>query len=169
VEDLLTIIIALAVGLYSILAGRKKPPTTSSPQPSPVEYESYDTDQEYLEEAPSPKANQPVTSEPSMMDVLGKILTGDMSDFESKPKPFPSQQETEYVDPLAAPRLRQSQQAHQRKLRIAEEERLEDIANLPQGTPLRDNLRDPYALKRAIILKEVLDRPKSLRRSTRIR
>jgi len=168
VEDILTIIIALAVGLYSILAGRKKQPTTSPRQPVPEEYEGYESDEEFEQERSIPQSSQP-TTEPSMMDALGKILTGDMSDFGNKPKPVPSQYENEYVDPLAAPRLRQSQQAKERKLRIAEEERLEDIANLPQATPLRDNLRDPYALKRAIILKEVLDRPKSLRRSARIR
>jgi hypothetical protein len=169
VEDILTIAIALAVGLYSILAGRKKPPATTRPQPSPEEYESYEDLNEYEEERTLPQPAQSSSTEPSVMDVLGKILTGDLDGLATKPKPVPSPIDQEYKDPFGASRRSQNQRAHERKLKIAEEERVERLESMPAETPIRDNLREPQALKQAIILKEVLDRPKSLRRTARIR
>lgn len=167
-EDILTIIIAISVGLYSILAGRKKPPTTTRPQPSPEEYENYEIAEESEEEKPLPSTARTPSEEPSMMDVLGRILTGDLEGLSTKPKSVPTQIDYEYTDPLGDSRRSQKIKASERKLKIAEEERIELLENKPLPTPIRDNLREPKALKQAIILKEVLDRPKALRRGTRV-
>lgn len=167
-EDLLTIIIAAAVGLYSILAGRKKPPTTSSPQPSPVEDDSYDMVEEYLEETPSPQVNEPVNSEPSVMDVLGKILTGDFGGLTTQKPSTSSPLDTEYHDPMEKRRRAQIAKERTRKAERSEQERFEQTTNVDVPTPISDSLRDPSSLKKAIILREVLDRPKALRRSTRV-
>jgi hypothetical protein len=99
--------------------------------------------------------------------VLGRILTGDLSDLVGQPKPKPQAAESEYVDPMIAGRKRQTQRNEELKeRRYLEELKFAKVEKPPSATS--KTLHDPALLRQAIIISEVLDRPISKRRRTKV-
>lgn len=176
-EDLITLIIAIVVGLLSLFSGRKR--TTPTPQqrpqttPQDTEYEwvtaeeaHSDWDQPTPQERPSRQENrqqQPQENkELSPMDVIGKILTGDIEDLLQTKKPSVPRVENEYIDPVKSHPAKPLQSHFEADL-----SKQATTAGLdrdePVGSSLYPELSDPAALRQAIVVREILDRPISKR------
>jgi hypothetical protein len=171
-EDLITLIIAIVVGLLSLFSGRKR--TTPTPQqrpqttPQDTEYEwetaeeaRSDWEQPTPKERPNRQENRLENKELSPMDVIGKILTGDIEDLLQTKKPSVPRVENEYIDPVkshpAKPlqshfEVEKSKQAPGATINLEE-----------PGRSLYPDLSDPAALRQAIVVREILDRPISKR------
>lgn len=190
-EDLITLVIAIAIGLASMLAGQKNKNknkskntrTGTSTDTGTNTGESWSSGSvgadvsysnggdsvpsELLERELSGSAETSGKStQPSALDILGRILSGDLSDLVGQPKPQPKAVDAEYVDPMTARRKRQVEQQAERK----RQNELEELRNKQQDvalSPIAASLRDPVALRQAIVVNEVLNKPLALRRQKR--
>ncbi len=161
-EDLITIIIAALVGIFSLLGSRKK---QAPPKLPPSVDDMVITDEQGRPirtgyESGTPPASSPrqAPASESTFDVLGRILRGDFSGFEPQRPRIPAD---EYSDPAAS----------RRKAREAEMKKLPEIVVRPKAvatpSPMRPALRDRQALREAIITHEILGPPKA--RQSRLR
>ena len=161
-EDLVTIVIAIAIGLFSLLAGQKnknKKPAPKSESDDHGYIPAEVLERELAVETTSSAKNNP----PSALDILGRILSGDLSDLVGQTKPQPQVVDSEYVDPMAAKRRKQAKKDADKKERWD----IEDLISkkkVKAPTPTALALSKPGALKQAIIVSEVLDKPLALRR-----
>lgn len=190
-EDLITLVIAIAIGLASMLAGQKNKNkskntrTGTSTDTGTNTGESWSSGSvgadvsysnsgdsvpsELLERELSGSAETSGKStQPSALDILGRILSGDLSDLVGQPKPQPKAVDAEYVDPMASRRRRQTEQVAERR-RVSELEELNRRKAAEDVTlsPIVSSLRDPAALRQAIVVNEVLNKPVALRRQKR--
>lgn len=186
-EDLITLVIAIAIGLASMLAGQKNKNKSknksndkskssdgwsTSTGAADVTY-SGDGDSvpsELLERELSgvSESSGKSAQQPSTLDILGRILSGDLSDLIGQPKPQPKAVDAEYFDPMASRRRRQTEQVAERR-RVSELEELNRRKAAEDVTlsPIVSSLRDPAALRQAIVVNEVLNKPVALRRPKR--
>lgn len=164
-EDLITLVIAIAIGLASLIAGQKNKQKKTTPSRNSDDANSIPA--EVLERELSGVSEASSTpKQPSTLDILGRILSGDLSDLIGQPKPEPQVVEREYSDPLVARRRRQAEQEAERK-RKHELEELQLKSKPAELSATASSLRNPEALRQAIIVNEILNKPKSLRRQRR--
>lgn len=163
-EDLITIVIAIAIGLASMLAGQKN----KKKVPKPSNSESDGIPSEVLErELSGASETSAKTAQPSTLDILGRILSGDLSDLIGQPKPPPQVVDSEYVDPMTARRRRQAKEEAERKQQ-QELIALRSKKKVEPMSPIAASLQDPASIRQAIVVNEVLNKPLSLRRHRRV-
>lgn len=164
-EDLITLVIAIAIGLASLIAGQKNKNKKTAPRRDSDDADSIPTDVLERELSGVPESTSQ-TKQPSALDILGRILSGDLSDLMGQPKPEPQVVEREYSDPLAARRRRQAEQEAERKRKLELEEL--NLKSKPvELSATATSLRNPEALRQAIVVNEILNKPVSLRRQRR--
>ncbi len=165
-EDIITLVIAIAIGLASMLAGQRNKTKTKAPKQSTEELDHIPS--EVLErELDAQTTGSAKASQPSTLDILGRILSGDFSDLVGQPKPKPHVPDNEYVDPMLASRRRQAKRnADQKEQRQLEELKFAQQARKP--SPTSETLHNPATLRQAIIVSELLDKPVSLRRRKKV-
>jgi hypothetical protein len=165
-DDLLTIVIAIAIGLFSLLAGQRNKNKQNAPkkQGEELDYipaEVLERELDEVESAPSKN------TQPSALDVLGRILSGDLSDLVGQPKPQTHRADSEYVDPMMAKKRKQAKKDADKKERWDIEDLLM-VKKVKPPSPTALALRQPGALRQAIIVSELLDKPMALRRRKRV-
>lgn len=163
-ENLVTLAVAVAIGLFSLFAGQRNKNKTAPRQQN--EDVDYDPSEELEQELSTQTSSSTQNSQHSTLDVLGRILTGDLSDLVGQPKKRPSEVDHEYVDPMVARRRKQTQKEADSKERWDIEDLLSKKKVKPPS-PTALALRTPGALRQAIIISELLDKPVSKRRRNR--
>jgi len=165
-EDLITIVIAIAIGLFSLMAGQRNKNKKTAPkqQGDELDYIPAEVLERELSEESSSKSQ---SAQPTAFDILGRILSGDLSDLVGQPKPQQRVVDSEYVDPMIAKRRRQAKKDADTKERWDIEDLLTVKKAKPQ-TPTASALGKPGALRQAIIFNEVLDKPLALRRRNKV-
>lgn len=161
-EDLITIIIAALVGLFSLLGSRKKKtPAPSAPSPDEIVVtDEYGKPVAYESGTPPQVRPRPASSkEESPFDVLGRVLRGDFSDFEAETKRPKIPVDVEFSDPVAARR----KPAKTKKASAPEPIAVRRPA--PKRNASRPAFNDREALRNAVLMQEILGPPKARRRS----
>ncbi len=165
-EDLITLVIAIAIGLASMLAGQRNKNKKKTP-PQPSEELDYIPPEVLEKEMSVETTSAAKASQPSALDILGRILSGDLSDLTGQTKPKPQVLDSEYVDPMLAGRQRQSKRNAEQKER-RELEELKFTQQVKPPSPTSQALHNPATLRQAIIVSELLDKPVSMRRRKRV-
>jgi hypothetical protein len=170
-DDILTLIVII-IGILSLFTGKKRTTTPPQKRPQPTRQESEyvwetaeeaESDWEYA--TPQERPTRQENKELSPMDVIGKILTGDLDDLLQSQKPTPTRVESEYIDPVKSHPNKPLQSHFQS----------ETIQQTPGTSPSEDSessrlypeLSNPVALRQAIVVREILDRPLSKRNRRR--
>jgi len=165
-EDLVTIVIAISIGLFSLLAGQRNKNKKTAPKQQGDELDYIPA--EVLErELGSEPSTQSQSAQPTAFDILGRILSGDLSDLVGTPKSQSRVADSEYVDPMIAKRRRQAKKDADTKERWDIEDLL-TVKKVKPQTPTASALSKPGALQQAIIFSEVLDKPLALRRRKKV-
>jgi hypothetical protein len=165
-EDLITLVIAIAIGLASMFAGQRNKNKKTAPKQQSEEVDGMSAEE--LERVlRSETSTATTTAQPSAFDILGRILTGDLSDLVGQPKHKPQAVDSEYVDPMMAKRRIQTKKDADKKERWDIEDLLAVKKVKPQ-TPTAIALSKPGALRQAIIVSEVLDKPLAMRRRKKV-
>ncbi len=165
-EDLIIIVIAIAIGLFSLISGQRNKNKKTEPkqQGDELGYIPAEVLERELDAEPSSQSQH---TQPTAFDILGRILSGDLSDLVGQPKTQPRLADSEYVDPMIAKRRRQAKKDADTKERWDIEDLLTVKKAKPQ-TPTASALSKPGALQQAIIFSEVLDKPLALRRRKKV-
>jgi type IV secretory pathway VirB10-like protein len=165
-EDLLTLVIAIAIGLFSLFAGQRNKNKKTAPNQQSNDIDYVPTEELEREHTAETTAS-PQSAQPSALDILGRILTGDLSDLVGQPKPRTPAHDSEYIDPMSARRRAQTKKEADKKERWDIEDLLSKKKVKPPS-PTALALRKPGALRQAIIINELLDKPVSKRHRNRV-
>jgi len=164
-EDYIGLIIAAIIGITSLFAAQKKKQQEAGSKSGTLA-EDDTIDIEALDAELSMAEGQSASKgQPSTMDILGKILTGDFSDLIPQPTPPPSVPvaRAEYVDPIKARNKKSAERDA-----LFEEDRVKEKA---RKKALTDNVSmveqitagNKAAIGEAIILGEIFNKPVSMR------
>ncbi len=165
-EDLITLAIAVAIGLASMLAGQRNKNKKKTPKQQSEELDYIPPDE--LEKELSVETSSAAKGSPSSaLDILGRILSGDLSDLTNQPKSQPKTLDSEYVDPMIAGRQRQLKRSAEQKARMEIDE-LKFTQKVRPPSPTSQALYNPTVLRQAIVVSELLDKPVSMRRRKRV-
>lgn len=150
-EQLIPLLLAAVFGVLSWLEQRRKTQKKQAPQPRPVPEHI----PEEVEPASEVRHTGSKSKSDSAFDILGRVLTGDFSDFEQK-------EEKPAYDEFRSP-------ARPRK-RAPEPTPVQIVQLEENKTDRIPEFRNPEALRNAFIASEIISKPKALRpRSQMIR
>lgn len=163
-EDYIGLIIAAIIGITSLFAAQKKKQQEAGSKSGTlaiddtIDVEALDTELSMAEGQSASKG------QPSTMDILGKILTGDFSDLIPQPTPPPAPVvRTEYIDPIKARNKKSAERDA-----LFEEDRIKEKARkkaLTDNVSLIEQITagNKAAIGEAIILGEIFNKPVSMR------
>ena len=160
-EDLITLVIAIAVGLASMLAGQRNKNKRPAPRPQSEEYDEVPPD--LLERELDGPQTSTSPAQPTPLDILGRILTGDMGVLTEKPKPPARGTEGEFMDPIREKRRLQARMEAEKRDHL-ERENIRNKREKPPEKSVLVDFKKPEALRQAIVMSEVLDQPLAIRR-----
>jgi len=163
-EDYIGLIVAAIIGIISFFASQKKKQDVDKSKAGTlaeddvINVEALDAELTMDGNTPSQKA------QPSTIDILGKILTGDFSDLiPQAPTPPTPVVRSEYIDPIKARNKRNAElEALFDEDRIKEKARRRALSNTESTIELITS-GNKAALGESIILGEILSKPVSMR------